>query len=250
LTRRIFRFFKTFGSLLLVASLLSACSQKGKVKVNWFTGKDQPLQSAMDADDVNQLHAALQNGASVDAKGVHGVTPLEYAIGHFSKQTYAELLRQRANPNQKDEEGDNAVTLAARAFAKDQQYLVWAIQAGGDPNTRGPNNDPIIAYFKAAHNLQAIQLLHSLGANINIRRRTRRPLIIDAALTDDWDIVFLLLRLGASYDYPNEPMTLADCFKNQAATPPDSPLYGYKKSCWEFLSSQGVTLPPLDAPPK
>ncbi|HEY5329696.1 MAG TPA: hypothetical protein VIJ79_07425 [Acidobacteriaceae bacterium] len=243
----VFSFLRTFFPLLLLAVLLSACSQKGKPKVNWFTGKDQPLQTAMDADDVAQLQTALHDGANVNAKGIHGVTPLEYAIGHFSKRTYMELLRQRANPNQKDDEGDNAVTLAARAFAKDPEYLTSAIHAGGDPNTRGSDNDPIIADFKAAHNLQAIQLLHSLGANINIRVRTRRPLIIDSALSEDWDVVWLLLQLGATYDYPNEPMTLSDCFKNPAATPPDSPLYKYKQASWEFLSSRGLSLPPLNA---
>jgi hypothetical protein len=238
---------RQIGATLLVAGLLSACSQKGGVKVNWFTGKDEKLQSAIDVDDVAQLQVALHNGADVNAKGVHGITPLEYAIGHLSKRTYAELLRQRADPNQRDEEEDNAVTLAARAFAKDPEYLVSAIHAGGDPDTRGPNNDPILAYFKASHDLQAIQMLHSLGANIDIRRRTGRPLIIDAALTDDWNVVWLLLQLGASYDYPNEPMSLADCFKNPAATPPDSPRYKYKHAASDFLSSRGLSLPPLDA---
>jgi ankyrin repeat protein len=237
-------------ALLMAVSVLSGCTQKGKPTVNWFIGKDEALQAPLDADDVAGLHAALQKGANVNAKGVHGVTPLEYAIGHFGKKTYMELLRLQANPNQRDDEQDNALTLAVRAYAKDPSYLVAAIQAGGDPNTRGPDNNPLIATFKQQHNLEGIKALHGLGAAIDVRTRNSRPLIIDAGLTEDWDVVWLLLQLGAQYNYPEEVMTLADCFMTPEVTPPDSPLYKDKVLAWNFLKSHGMELPPINVQPR
>jgi len=213
--------------------------------MDWFTGKDLLLQQAIDTDDMEKLHAALQAGASVNAKGVHAATPLEYAIGHFKKQTYTELLRLHADPNQRDVEGDNAVTLAVRAYVKDPEYLVLALKAGGDPNTRESDADPIIMSFKAAHNIPAIQMLSSYGADINARSRTGRPIIVTASMTQDWDVVWCLLELGAKYDYTGELYTVASGFKNYKVTPPDSPLYPYKEKSWMFLHQRGIALPPL-----
>lgn len=228
--------------VLLSISAVIGCSQKKELSVDWFTGKDALLERAIDADDVSQLRAALTAGASANAKGRLAVNPLEYALGHSKKAAYMELLHQHADPNQRDKEGDNAVTLAARMFAKDSDYLILAIKAGGDPNTRRSDGDPILAGFKAAHNIEAIKALGHLGADVNVRRRNGSPLIVDAALTQDWDVVWCFLELGAKYDYRGEPFTIEDGFRNSAATPPDSPLYRYKVATWKFLSERGVAL--------
>ncbi len=220
-------------------------AQRKESHVDWFIGIDSPLQNALDEDSVPKLRAALRAGARVNAKGKFAVTPLEYAVGHFGKQTYIELLRQHADPNQKDQEGDNAVTLAVRAYAKDPEYLVLALKSGGDPNTRKADDDPILASFIASHNVEAIKLLASLGADIDARGRDASPLVVDAALTEDWDVVWCLLELGAKYDYSSERHSVQSGFRNPRATPPDSPLYKYKAQSWRFLTAHGVALPPL-----
>ena len=216
-----------------------------KAHVDWFTGKDLLLQQAIDADDVEKLHAAVKAGAQVNAKGKQAVTPLEYALGHFKKQTYTELLHLHADPNQRDVEGDNAVTLAVRAYAKDPEYLVLALKSGGDPNTRKADADPIIASFIAARNIKGIQFLASMGADVNARGRNAAPLIVDASLTQDWDVVWCLLELGAKFDYTTENFSVEAGFRNYKATPPDSPLYAYKQKSYEFLTAHGLALPPL-----
>ncbi len=233
--------------LIVLISLggLTGCAQNKEHTVDWFYGKDLPLQQAIDADDVPKLEAAIQAGASVNAKGKVAVNPLEYAIGHAKKETYKALLAHHADPNQRDQEGDNAVILAVRIFAKDPEYLPLAIKAGGDPNTRRPNADPILASFIAAHNIEGIRTLVGLGADPNARGREGTPLIVDASLTQDWDVLWTLLELGAKYDYTGETYTIAAGFKNFKATPPDSPLYRYKVQSWHFLTQHGITLPPL-----
>jgi len=81
-------------------------AQQGK-NMDWFQGKDLALQKAMDADNIAALDAAVQAGANVNARGLHGVTPLEYTIGHFSKKAYRRLLQLRADTAQRDDEKNN-----------------------------------------------------------------------------------------------------------------------------------------------
>jgi uncharacterized protein len=64
---------------------------------------------------VPAVRAALAAGASVNARGAHGVTPLEFAIATRHKHAAAELIGYDADPNLKDAEGDSAVTLAVNA---------------------------------------------------------------------------------------------------------------------------------------
>jgi ankyrin repeat protein len=221
-------------------------AQQGK-SMDWFYGKDLALQKAMDAENPAAVDAAVQAGANVNARGLHGVTPLEYAIGHFSKRAYTRLLQLHADTAQRDDEKDNAMTLAARAYAKDPDYLLLALQAGGDPNTRRPDNDPIIMRFVADRNLDAIRMMNAKGANINIRDRGNDPIIVSAALVEYWDVVWCLLDLGAKFDYKDDPITMQDIFRPRpvSPTPPDSPLWPYKVRSWRFMRQHGLALPDL-----
>lgn len=213
--------------------------------MDWFTGRNLVLQNAIDADDPAAVEAAIRAGAQVNAKGVHGVTPLEYAIGHFRKQAYQELLKLKADTAQRDDEKDNAMTLAVQAYAKDPDYLKLALEAGGDPNTRRPDNDPIIVRFINDRNLEAIRLMKKAGADLNIRNRADRPLVIYAGIIEYWDVVWCFLELGADYQYPNEPIGWKEIFNRPKVTPPDSPLRPYKVKAWKFLRERGIALPDL-----
>ena len=231
--------------LLALAMGSDGCAQKKGQTMDWFLGKDLALQKAIDQDNVAALHAALTAGANVNAKGRVAVNPLEYALSHFKKLTYAELLKLHADPNQRDGEGDTAVTLAVRAYGKDPEYLSLALQHGGDPNTRRSDTDPVLVSFMASRSIAGIRQLSLAGADVNARDRTGTPLVVSASLTQDWDVVLCLLQLGAKFDYSGEPYTVAAGFKNYRATPPDSPLYGYKQQSYQFLVAHGMALPPL-----
>lgn len=208
-----------------------------------FTGKDLALQKAIDADSAEQVTAALRAGAGVNAKGAHGVTPLEYAIGHFKKAAFAELLRHHANPNQRDDEKDNAVTLAASAFARDPSYLLLVLKAGGDPNTRRPDNDPVLVRFIHDRNLEGIRTMKANGADLDLPDRNNDPMILVAGVVEYWDVVWCLLELGARYNYPESRYSWPKNFSDPRVTPPDSPLYSSKVKVWRFLKEHGVQVP-------
>lgn len=228
----------------------TACqAQSGKTNMNWFNGKDAALEKAIDRDDPAAVDAALRDGANVNARGRTGATPLMYAIGHFRKNAYRELLQRGADPAQRDDERDNAVTLAASAFGKDRDYLSLALDRGADPNTLEADDDPILVRFIDERNLGAIDLLKEHGANLDIRDRTKRPAIIGAAIMEYWDVVWHLLQLGARYDYKDQPITMETAFRSPEVTPPDSPLWPYKVKSWKFLRDHGMRLPDLPGAP-
>jgi uncharacterized protein len=87
--------------------------------------------------------------------------------------------------------------------------------------------------------------MNSFGANLDILTRGDDPIIKDAGLAGDWDVVWCLIQLGARYDYEataREPLslTLAADFPSS-----DSPIYPYKKKVWQYLHNHGISLKPL-----
>ena len=216
--------------------------------MTWFTGKDAALEQAIDRDDVAGLEQAVRNGANVNARGRAGVNPLEYAVGHFKKNTFEALLRLKANSNQRDDEQDNAVTLAQRAFNKDPSYLDEVLRAGGDPNTRDSSNNPIIEGFLPFSNVKGIRLLQQHGADLNVTQRDGIPILVNAISNQFWTSAWTLLQLGARYDYKGVHGDVGAGFRSTEIIDPKSPRFQDRRRCWEFLHSKGVKLPPLEEP--
>jgi uncharacterized protein len=204
-----------------------------------FTGADATLERAIEADDAQAVDAAIAKGANPNARGTHNVTPLAFAIGTFRKNAAQALIRHRADPNAKDAEGDNAVTLAATAYARDPQLLAMVLDAGGDPNTALPSGPPLIVRFGNDRNLAAITWLHKRGANIDAED-DGQPLVVSYAQSVDWDVVWHLIELGARTDTPKARAGLLGAFNVPEVTQPDSPLYPAKVKVWRHLKAQGV----------
>jgi uncharacterized protein len=208
-----------------------------------FTGADATLERAIEADDAQAVDAAIAKGANPNARGTHNVTPLALAIGTFRKNAAQALIRHRADPNAKDAEGDNAVTLAARAYARDPQLLAMVLDAGGDPNTRFANGAPLITRFGNDYNFAAMTWLHKRGADINVDDGGQ-PLIVGYAWSVDWDVVWHLIELGARTDTPDVREGLVATFGVPGATLPDSPIYPFKVKVWRHLKAQGANPTP------
>lgn len=213
--------------------------------MDWFKGSDLTLQHAIDKDSPEAVEAAVRAGANVNAKGLGGVRPAMYAIGQGRASAFERLLKLGADLSARDDEGDNAMTIAANAYAKRPEFLLAALKAGGDPNTKRSDNDPLIMRFVADNNLEAIKMLAKHGADVSARSRTKAPIVVDSAIAEDWDVVWTLLELGAKFDYPDEPNNMTMAFNTPGVTPPDSPLFPYKVKCWRFLTAKGLKLPDL-----
>jgi len=241
-----------FPGILVVILILSAflsdtsaAGAKEPTMKKYFQGSDaeKMLEQAIRQDSAEGIIKAVKAGADPNTRGLYGVTPLEMAVGDLRKNAVAELLRQGADMNVRDAEGDNAVTWAVVAYKRDPQILDMLLDAGADPNTLRADGDPIIVRFLADHDLDAIRYLHEKGANIDARDRSNDPLILTEGVTKDWDSVWTLLELGAKFDYYHERFTWQKIFSNPNATPPDSSLWPFKVKVWKFLRQHGQPVP-------
>lgn len=220
---------------------------------------------AIDKDDPAAVDAIIRAGATANDRWEAGTTPVEYAVAKYSKKALAELFKNGGDPNLRDQEfailqknsknpdpynhyesGDNAVTLAAETYAKDPAILALVLKAGGDPNTKRVDEDPVIIRFINDRNLEGIKFMKSAGADINARNRSDSPLIIDAGILEYWDVVDCLIGLGANYNYPDEPIGWPQIFSTPYITQSDSPQYSYKVKVWKFLTQHGIKLAPLE----
>ena len=208
-----------------------------------FTGPNEALERAIKADDAAAVRKALVSGADANARGTHDVTPLLYAVGIGSRNAAKALIEEGANPNLKDSDGDCAVSLAVQAYARDPQLLLMVMDAGGDPNAKRPNGKPVMTRFINDHNLDAITYMHSQGADLNIEV-AGQPMVVNPAITGDWDVVLHLLKLGASIESPKAREGLVFFAKSPELTPTDSPLYPARVEVYELLKSKGLEIAP------
>jgi ankyrin repeat protein len=231
-------------SFALTALLLTLF---GKNAMSTEDPKRAILKSAIDSDNAMNISAAIKAGALVNGPWERNTTPLMYAAATRKVTAVSELIRSGAQVDIKDTEGDSAITMAMSQWDKAPQILGILLKAGANPNTLGPDSDPVISFFLASRNIEGIRFMKAAGANIDIRRRTKRPLIIQAGLANDWDVVWCLLELGARFDYANEPFVMADLFSStNNPTPRDSPLWTFKERSWKFMTSKGLSLPAIN----
>jgi hypothetical protein len=214
------------------------------------TGPQAALEAAIRADDAEGIAGALARGASVNATGKFNITPLMVAVDAQSPHAVQALLTAGARPNALAQDGNGAVSLAvksylAKPFGRD--IMLALFKAGGDPNTRQPDGDPVLMRFIYDRDAAGLKLMKQLGANLDIPDRTGDPLVTSLAMSQDWDMAWALIELGAAYDYENgrcrRPLSLALKGRYPA---PDSPLYPYKLKVWHLLKDKGLAVPPLN----
>lgn len=216
-----------------------------KMEKKYFKGAEGDLETAIRADDRTAIAAALRAGADVNARGTHNITPLMIAIDELKPKAVAELLGKGANPNLKADDETGAVSLAVENYRESPEILFALMKAGGDPNTRRPDNDPVIKRFLNDRNCEFIRHMKNWGADLNIVTRSGDPIITVAGLVDDWDVVWCLIELGAKYDYElTSRSPLSNSLASQMPSP-DSPIFPYKKKVWTFLKEHGIRVLPL-----
>ena len=196
---------------------------------------------------INQL---LSAGAQVNARGLHDVTPLMVAVDAQTPRAVAALLRAGANPNLKAADYAGAVHLAVESHAVEpsgKDILAMIMKAGGDPNTLRPDGDPVIIRFTYDHDLDDLRWFKSLGANLDIIGRAEEPIIADVAYGQNWDSVWIMIELGARYDYEKTVHPLSKALNSPYASSPDSILYPYKLKVWQLFKDRGFAVKPLTA---
>lgn len=238
--------------LLVLVGLLATTTAKAMTNSNQFfaSGPQAALEIAIRADDVDAIAGALAQGASVNATGRFNITPLMIAVDAQRPRAVQSLLRAGARPNALAQDGNGPVSLAvksylAKPFGRDIMLAIF--EGGGDPNARQPNGDPVLMRFIYDRDVADLKLMKQLGANLDILDRTGDPLVTSVAMSQDWDMAWALIELGAAYDYEDgssrRPLSLALKGRYPA---PDSPLYPYKRKVWQLLKDKGRAVPPME----
>jgi hypothetical protein len=212
-------------------------------------GPQQQLEAAIRADDAFAVDRQLSGGAQVNARGVHDVTPLMIAVDAQSPHAVAALLRAGADPNMTAADQAGPVHLAVESqltTPNGRAILAMVMKSGGDPNTLRPDGDPVIVRFAYDHDMDGLRWFKALGANLDIRGRSGRPIISDLAYGQNWDSVATLIELGARYDYEDTVYPLSKALRSTYGSSPDSVLYRYKLKVWQTLRDHGIALTPLE----
>ena len=239
------------GALLVAACACATSMTHPMTSSNRFfaSGPQAALEIAIRADDVDGIAHALADGANVNATGQFNITPLMIAVDAQRPHAVDALLKAGASPNAQALDRNGPVSLAVKSYlAKPhgRDIMLALFKGGGDPDTRQPDGDPVMMRFILDHDPEGLRLMKSLGANLDILDRGGRPFITNVAMSQDWDMVWALIELGAEVDYENgkstQPLSKALSLRYPS---PDSPLYPYKVKVWQFLRDKGLPVQPL-----
>jgi hypothetical protein len=126
---------------------------------------DGPLGLAACFDRLELVEILLAAGAQVDARGIHGITPLETAIYHASRASVEVLAAIELVPRQ--DVLDEALVHAAQN--ERPEAVAWLLDQGADPNA-GPYQGCGALHLAAAFGaIKCVRLLIAAGADIDKR---------------------------------------------------------------------------------
>jgi hypothetical protein len=135
----------------------------------------------------------------VNREGSRGMTLVRLAVeraeaGQFDPQgqrTALAVLRALLENGAKANPGMEAATKV-----KDQEILRALLEAGADANLKA-NGEAVVFPWINVLPAKNLRLLAKHGADINSKDRHGTPLILRAAQGDNWEVVAVLLELGA-----------------------------------------------------
>jgi ankyrin repeat protein len=244
------RWKRTLGLLggALLATALGAWALKpsgGQVNKPLFTDpKLMQLQRAIENQDAAGVQAALASGAPVNGRGRQQITPLMLAVDILALDPVLVLLKAGADPNLQADDGNSAVSLAVANYRRAPEVMRAVFAAGGNPNMRRPDDDPVIMRFVNDRSCEHIRYMKSLGADLEITTRTGDSLVSDTAVSGDWDVTWCLLELGANPTSAHSRLPLIRLLRGTFPAP-DSPIYPYKLKVWQLMKDRGHPVEPL-----
>jgi len=151
-------------------------------------------------------YAVIQSCAYLCLTGcggaLSGLDPLRVALKNGSRETYAALLKDGADPN--TVAGDGLSVMHLSALEADSYWLRTALENGGDPNLKNPGastnkRGTPMYYAITADRLDNVKVLVEFGADINAVDEFGQTPLADAFAHGGYDIVYYLLESGADY---------------------------------------------------
>jgi ankyrin repeat protein/energy-coupling factor transporter ATP-binding protein EcfA2 len=157
----------------------------------------------------NPVESLLKKGANVNDKNNEGNTPLMLAAANGHKDSVEFLLKNGANVNDKNNEGNTPLILAAANGHKD-----------------------------------SVEFLLKNGANVNDKNNEGNTPLMLAATNKDKDIVLYLLKQGAEFDSNDSSVVNAltfTIFEQRCGSIREAATYGYV-NVLKFLLTHGADI--------
>lgn len=168
----------------------------------------------------------------LNARGPEGSTPFMYAVLYSDTATLARLLKQRADPNRRNDANATALMWAA---ATDLEKTRLLLDHGADVNARSDElRTPLMIAARRPGGVPVVKLLLDRGANPNPNANptSESSPLLEAATAGDLAIMQLLIGRGADAKAAGPPALLmaaaslcSKCLDLLAAKMPDRAAY-------------------------
>lgn len=233
----------------LSLGLLSACNIGANQSMQadlFFSPEMVTLLTAIQKGEESKARELLNDGLDLNIHGDEDITPLLWLIVVQHDQAGARLaLKLGADPNFKRHNGNNAVTMVARA--EDPAWVELVLSAGGDPNSVDHNGQPALFDAIGGELQKNIDLFLHYGADVNLRDLSSRNSALYPAFLDKYEMVHFLIEKGADVRiYTDGGADLAylvyDALKDSVFPGMDS--YPWAMKVKQHLLEQGITFPP------
>lgn len=203
--------------------------------------KLRQLAIAAQHGDVKKIDALIKQGADVNGKGKHGITPLFSAWEARNKVGYKALLDHGANPNVIWSDGYTLLNLIAGT--DNPYYLKLALAHGANPNLVEPwsGDTPLFSAVTPDGKVN-LPLLIKAGANLDFQERiTKETAAFKGADLNQFDAVYVLLQAGASCKLKAaRGYTLREATNHSLrVTNHNSKLYRWAERVLQFLNKHG-----------
>jgi ankyrin repeat protein len=193
---------------------------------------DQKLFAAIGQRDLVSVENLIREGASVEARGTNGMTPLMEAAEQGSVPLLSLLLENGAKPNAKDEQGETALSWAARGGwvrAVDllgglsdeaaKKHALFEAARGGPVVLDFDPSPPIHPQIEPSEVVQSwtatVESLLAHGAALEAKDEDGSTPLLEAAAYAQTDVFKLLMQKGARLDardkYGNTALIAAAC---------------------------------------
>ena len=150
------RLFRLWAAVCLIAAMAAlpstsrpaAGDDRMPATNKYFSaGPLAALEIAIRANDSRAIAQALASGADVNGRGKFEITPLMIAVDVQCPDAVMSLLTAGALPNALAADRNGPVSLAVQSYRANRSgrdIMMAIFRAGGDPNARRPDGDPVI----------------------------------------------------------------------------------------------------------
>lgn len=168
----------------------------------WMTSPDQKLLKAATDGRINDMQAALDDGADINARNKKGETALRLSVMNNNIAATLMLVRLNADPNVQNNEGLTPLSRAAGQGFNDILKLLLDIP-GIAINLQDNDGNTPLRLASIRNQTESVRLLLEKGAHPNIQNHEGNTPLNRAASEGYTEIVKLLLAHGARSDIPN-----------------------------------------------